>query len=372
MSEENGNSLKLITVDIFSDLEDDNLSSYTEWVDHIFRPEWAAEAFFGTGADGDITPRRIDGLYLTKNFKDPIFINSNDQDSDILSCRSEELVSRHEFKNMLSEANTRLESMGLEEIKIHNTMALTRGLGDGSDNVSFPRVQLDPYDELPSAWGQQPGLGTPSPTGSLTPEERMSMVHGDPGVEHEVVIYQTGKIKASADAIKNMVSSMPSANVNKRESIVNIKQSNTPARIMIMKEWDDDGPSESELSYADFILTSVSESDQEKYQIVETMGRNNFLYFYGKRPAIYSFSGILMNSDTEDWMRKFNIIYDLSLRGTRCAEEKMVAYIQYDGRIVEGYILSANKSQDSQNEKFCQFSISFYVTNLIIINADRS
>lgn len=54
------------------------------------------------------------------------------------------------------------------------------------------------------------------------------------------------------------------------------------------------------LRYANFILTSAVEARQEKFQIMETFG-DPFIFFFGEKPSIYQFSGLLLNSLDYQW-----------------------------------------------------------------------
>ena len=71
--------------------------------------------------------------------------------------------------------------------------------------------------------------------------------------------------------------------------------------------------------YTKFILQSVQEAHQEKSQIVETFG-DFYVFFYGERPPVYQFSGVLLNTENLNWASEFNYYYENYMRGTKCVE----------------------------------------------------
>jgi hypothetical protein len=115
------------------------------------------------------------------------------------------------------------------------------------------------------------------------------------------------------------------------------------------------------LYITDFFITSIREEDNEKYQVVETFG-TNFLFFYGRRPRIYTVSGILVNAKNRDWKNEFKANYDSILRGTQLAKSRRKAVFGYDDVIREGYILSFSHQISAENPNSVPFSFSLFVT----------
>lgn len=113
-------------------------------------------------------------------------------------------------------------------------------------------------------------------------------------------------------------------------------------------------------NYANFFLQSVAEAEQEKYQVVETFTAY-YAFFYGRRPPIYTYSGILLNDPNNNWMNQFRYMYDNFFRGTASAEIGAEAVIEYDKRVVSGYILNLNINQDAMSDKGVPFSFSMLV-----------
>jgi len=113
-------------------------------------------------------------------------------------------------------------------------------------------------------------------------------------------------------------------------------------------------------AYTKFFLESVSESHVERSQIVETFG-NFYVFCFGERPPMYTFSGKLVNSRNANWVSDFNFMYDTYLRGTRCVELNARAIITYGGRQVEGLILSSSTGTQAMIEGSVEFQMQVVV-----------
>lgn len=152
----------------------------------------------------------------------------------------------------------------------------------------------------------------------------------------------------------------------------------TVAKIFILPEWSNQerrnpaSVNNKNVSYAttDFALLTVQEQAAEKYQVIETFG-DDILYFYGKRPTVYNFSGNLLNTSEYQWKNNFYNNYQEIMRGTKCAENKTRIYMVYDDVIVEGYILNLNMSMNSNETKMIPFSFSMFITNQTQIDIQK-
>jgi hypothetical protein len=114
--------------------------------------------------------------------------------------------------------------------------------------------------------------------------------------------------------------------------------------------------------YADYILQSVEDQRTEKQQILETFG-DPFVYFFGERPRIVSFSGLLINTEDFNWRAQFWKNYDAFFRGTRLVQSNARCYLSYDTVVIEGYPLSASAVDDQATPYSVPFSIQMLVTN---------
>lgn len=114
--------------------------------------------------------------------------------------------------------------------------------------------------------------------------------------------------------------------------------------------------------YSDFILQSVQDQRMEKQQIIETFG-DPYIYFLGERPRIMQFSGMLMNSEDFNWRSQFWYNYERYLRGTKLVQSNARAYVSWDTIVVEGYVLSAQATEDANDQHNVPFGLSMVVTN---------
>jgi hypothetical protein len=118
--------------------------------------------------------------------------------------------------------------------------------------------------------------------------------------------------------------------------------------------------------YTKFLLESVQESHQERSQIVETFG-DFYVFFFGERPPIYSFSGTLVNSQYINWVQDFHFYYENFLRGTKSVENNARIVLTYGGRQVEGFILNSQTSTNAQTDNGAQFSFQLLVIDRKIL-----
>jgi len=116
--------------------------------------------------------------------------------------------------------------------------------------------------------------------------------------------------------------------------------------------------------YAEFLLQSANEVSQEKYQLVETFG-DTVAFFFGTRPKIYQYSGVLLNTADYPWRDDWKNNYEETFRGTRCVENKKRAYLTYDYVLREGYILGMNIGQISASPNNVDFNFTMFITREI-------
>ena len=115
-------------------------------------------------------------------------------------------------------------------------------------------------------------------------------------------------------------------------------------------------------AYSNFILQSVQEQRVEKQQIVETFGED-YIFFFGERPRIYTFNAMLMNTRNFNWKSEWWTNYENTLRGTRLLEQNARMYIYYDDVVLEGYMLQAQAGADTSNPYMLPLSFQVFCTN---------
>lgn len=116
------------------------------------------------------------------------------------------------------------------------------------------------------------------------------------------------------------------------------------------------------LRYSNFLLQSSQEARQEKYQIMETFGIP-YIFFFGERPRIYNFEGILLNSLDFQWRTEFWANYEHNIRGTRLVERDARMVLSWDDIMVEGYVLQATAAENSSQPHLVNFSFQMFITN---------
>lgn len=113
--------------------------------------------------------------------------------------------------------------------------------------------------------------------------------------------------------------------------------------------------------YSDFILQRIDDQRVEKQQIIETFGEP-FVYFFGERPRMVSFSGLLMNTEDFNWRAQFWDNYEKHLRGTKLVEVNARCYLVYDTILIEGYPLTATASDMAELPHQIPFQMQMFVT----------
>ena len=122
--------------------------------------------------------------------------------------------------------------------------------------------------------------------------------------------------------------------------------------------------------YSKFFLQGISEQDMEKAHIVETFG-SYWVRLFGRKPRVFSFSGMLLSAPGENWEAAWDMLYDRYLRGTRCVEMGTQAQMTYGGKSVYGYVLGYSKDINAVNENGVGFNFSMLVTHIEWLAKDQ-
>lgn len=123
--------------------------------------------------------------------------------------------------------------------------------------------------------------------------------------------------------------------------------------------------------YIDFILTNVSHSLQEKFQISEVLEDNYVAFFFGQRAPLWTFSGALMNTYQDDWTMNMWRLYAEMGRGSQLAKMGLLLYIRYDSVIIGGGMVGFNWELNSTNELYTPFSFQFLVKTMTTIRGSK-
>jgi hypothetical protein len=111
--------------------------------------------------------------------------------------------------------------------------------------------------------------------------------------------------------------------------------------------------------YADFFLTGISSSMSEKTQVTQVFGDTEVVYYFGKNPVSFEFSGMLIDSPDNNWFVQWMEMYDTFLRGTQLARNYELCKIILPNMEVVGSVTAMSWQQSSMNDVQIPFSFSF-------------
>jgi hypothetical protein len=119
--------------------------------------------------------------------------------------------------------------------------------------------------------------------------------------------------------------------------------------------------------FTKFFLQNVQEGHTERSQIVETFGEF-YVFFYGERPPVYTFTGTLLNTRDANWYGDFQFYYENYLRGTKSVEQQAVIRLTYQGRQIEGFILNTQSSTNAELHNGASVTFQVLVTDRLLVN----
>jgi hypothetical protein len=114
-------------------------------------------------------------------------------------------------------------------------------------------------------------------------------------------------------------------------------------------------------SYAEFLLTEVTCSLDEKMQITETFGDGEVVYYFGRQPIMFNMSGILIDSIDNNWFVDWLHMYSNVMRGSMLAQNYQLLKIVLPNMTLIGTMPSMNFRQSSENDAQIQFGFQFQV-----------
>jgi hypothetical protein len=158
----------------------------------------------------------------------------------------------------------------------------------------------------------------------------------------------------------------------------NEDEESTPAKLQVvvrnLDAAEDGVPAESHLDvippHTNFFLTSAQESDLEKIHIVESFGGAVWAHMFGRKPRIWQFSGLLINSKNENWVGEWEYLYNRFLRGTKCAELGSQLKLAYEGKVIYGYMMGTSRSFNSVSPHAVPFNFSILISHVEMIRTE--
>jgi hypothetical protein len=124
------------------------------------------------------------------------------------------------------------------------------------------------------------------------------------------------------------------------------------------------------IGYVDFLLQSAQESYQEKIQIADVMGDNFSATVFGRRPPMFSYTGILLNTIQDDWRAAWTILYNDIIRGTELARRGVFVTLSYDRMAVTGLIVGSTQTLTAEMQTAGQVSFEMLVYRLDVHQTD--
>lgn len=121
----------------------------------------------------------------------------------------------------------------------------------------------------------------------------------------------------------------------------------------------------SDTGYTDFMLTNVDVAFNEKVQVNEVFGDSEVVYYFGRSPVQFNFSGILFDDVDNNWFYKFMVSYWSVLRGTQMAKNHHLCQINLPNMTLTGTISGMNYSQDSSRDTDIRFNFQFIAKSIV-------
>jgi len=122
--------------------------------------------------------------------------------------------------------------------------------------------------------------------------------------------------------------------------------------------------------YADFLLTGISCNLEEKIQVTQVFGDAEVIYYFGRRPMIFNFSGLLVDSVDNNWFVHWLNLYNGVMRGSQLAKNYELLKIVLPNMTLVGTINNFSWQQESANDVSIPFSFQFLAKRIDPVAAD--
>lgn len=117
--------------------------------------------------------------------------------------------------------------------------------------------------------------------------------------------------------------------------------------------------------YANFLLTDVRCTLEEKLQVIETFGDAEVSYYFGRQPIMMDFSGVLVDSSDNNWFIEWLEMYTNVMRGTQLARNYELIKIVLPNMTVIGTMASMSWGQNSSRDVDIPFQFRFLTKQII-------
>lgn len=128
-------------------------------------------------------------------------------------------------------------------------------------------------------------------------------------------------------------------------------------------------------------VISINKPDSERHQIVETWAAD-YLYVFGRRPRIYTITGVLASGRadvrfrgqtvSQDFAAAWERGYDRYFRASSAVKHSMITRLWLLDDLYTGYLLSLNMYRDQESQATMQFTMMYVIESITnTINGDR-
>jgi len=109
-----------------------------------------------------------------------------------------------------------------------------------------------------------------------------------------------------------------------------------------------------------FLVESAQEGQAERVSLVETFGET-LLYAFGERPKMYTYTGVLMDTQGLNWLNEWREAYRTKFRATASLKLKARVFFVYRDVAREGIIVANMASLSSAELGLGRFSFQMFV-----------
>lgn len=116
---------------------------------------------------------------------------------------------------------------------------------------------------------------------------------------------------------------------------------------------------------ANYLIQEMRQARAEKFQISETFGNVDYGFFFGQKPVVYSFRGVLLDTADFNWAAEWWHNYENLFRGTRLVERNAVVEITVGNKVLSGYILNSDMSDTTAEPYHTAVTFTMWVTGYV-------
>jgi hypothetical protein len=115
--------------------------------------------------------------------------------------------------------------------------------------------------------------------------------------------------------------------------------------------------------FNNFSLLRVNENSSQILKVHMNFGSNWNAFFFGKKPQIYTFSGIFLDTKDYPYYQEFMVAYENYLSGSKCVKNKMRMKMMYDGKLIDGYMVEIGTETTAENSYIKSFNFTVLVAD---------